>query len=445
MMDTPGPGHYETNQSSLVSTEFTRKMLHNLSKARLKDSTQKSLDTSLALISSKNMISNANLGFGSSAGKVGNPGASVDLGISRFSKGGIPSIPSRFLTPVLKFDKHSNDQSYQYFDTVIGKNQDNQNEIVVAKIAKLEATGQQLGPGSYDPNKKDKMRSPDMAIDRTRRLNNFEKNMTETRVGPGSYGIYSEVERPIKNQTIARAHPMFRTLNVTKKRIKNKGSIRADYEEGNTTSEEETEPGPGKYLKNYHISKLGQQPILHDHPQQFGVLESRFKEFRNQLKHGNQGGPGQYLSQDLIEKFQPKKGVEGTSNFKGAGRIITRNEDPLPGPGSYLKDLPINKNREPGNEHPFAFNEKRFITEDREVPGPGAYKQPDSVKVHLPNKQFSVFKSTATKETEIVIGRDNPGTGEYDNYHQNTIANKDFQGGSANNFVMFTKNNYKLK
>jgi hypothetical protein len=46
------------------------------------------------------------LGFGSSAGKGGYPGASVGQEISRFAKGGIPTIPSRFLTPVLKFDAH---------------------------------------------------------------------------------------------------------------------------------------------------------------------------------------------------------------------------------------------------------------------------------------------------------------------------------------------------
>ena len=31
----PGPGHYETNLSSCVSTEFTRMMKNNLSKSKL--------------------------------------------------------------------------------------------------------------------------------------------------------------------------------------------------------------------------------------------------------------------------------------------------------------------------------------------------------------------------------------------------------------------------
>jgi hypothetical protein len=59
---------------------------------------------------------------------------------------------------------------------------------------------------------------------------------------------------------------MFRTAKEIRKRRKNKGSIRADFEEGDQTSEEEPTPGPGNYLKNYHITTFGQQPILHDHP-----------------------------------------------------------------------------------------------------------------------------------------------------------------------------------
>jgi len=60
------------------------------------------------------------LGFGSSAGKCSNPGACVDTEMKRFAKMGIPVIPSRYLTPILKFDLHETDQGYQLFDTVIG-------------------------------------------------------------------------------------------------------------------------------------------------------------------------------------------------------------------------------------------------------------------------------------------------------------------------------------
>jgi len=39
----------------------------------------------------------------------------------------------------------------------------------------------------------------------------------------------------------------------------------------------------------------------------------------------------------------------------------------------------------------------------------------------------------------LVIGKDNPGIGEYDSQNYKTIAGKEFQGGAANNFVLFSK------
>ena len=52
------------------------------------------------------------------------------------------------------------------------------------------------------------------------------------------------------------------------------------------------------------------------------------------------------------------------------------------------------------------------------------------------------MRSTVTKGLDQVIGRDNPGIGEYDTQHLKTIANKEFQGGASNNFVLFTRKNY---
>ena len=37
------------------------------------------------------------------------------------------------------------------------------------------------------------------------------------------------------------------------------------------------------------------------------------------------------------------------------------------------------------------------------------------------------------------MGKDNPGVGEYDTQHLNTIAATEFQGGAANNFALFTR------
>jgi hypothetical protein len=48
------------------------------------------------------------------------------------------------------------------------------------------------------------------------------------------------------------------------------------------------------------------------------------------------------------------------------------------------------------------------------VPGAGTYSLPDSVVVKNPKQQLGSFKSQVDKSWDIVIGRDNPGIGEYD-------------------------------
>lgn len=170
---------------------------------------------------------------------------------------------------------------------------------------------------------------------------------------------------------------MYRTAKQVKRRVKNKGSIRADFEEGDTTSEEEPSPGPGGYLKQYHTSTFGQQPILHDHPQQFGHLAMRFRN-----KNEDAPGPGQYLSQNMIEKFKPKQGVEGTNNFKAPGRDKLDKIEETPGPQTYKSASMDPVPKASGNGRPFIFNEKRFTSIDFEVPGAGAYNIADGIKVN---------------------------------------------------------------
>lgn len=85
------------------------------------------------------------------------------------------------------------------------------------------------------------------------------------------------------------------------------------------------------------------------------------------------------------------------------------------------------------------MNTKRFADGDNEVPGAGTYSFPDTVVVKDKAKKSSMFKSNADKSLELVMGKDNPGVGEYENNHQGTMANKEFQGGAANNFVLFTR------
>ena len=92
-----------------------------------------------------------------------------------------------------------------------------------------------------------------MTNDRTERKNHFVKMSTDTRVGPGAYLTHQETSKGFI-QTIPKAGM---TSNGKKKRKKNRGSIRADYEEGDTTSEEGEPPGPGDYLTRHHTSTFG--------------------------------------------------------------------------------------------------------------------------------------------------------------------------------------------
>lgn len=103
------------------------------------------------------------------------------------------------------------------------------------------------------------------------------------------------------------------------------------------------------------------------------------------------------------------------------------------------------KEKKSGNNHPFAVNEKRFAVKDNEVPAPGAYDLKSTVTVKNPNHKTSVYKSSThngIRDQDILIGKDNPGVGEYDHQNLNTLAYKEFQGGASNNFVLYTKQNY---
>ena len=78
-------------------------------------------------------------------------------------------------------------------------------------------------------------------------------------------------------------------------------------------------------------------------------------------------------------------------------------------------------------------------------PPPGAYELPDKLGAKEKLKENAVFKSKAEKSTNFIIGKGNPGTGAYENFHQKCLANREFQGGAPNNFVLYTKQGYKLR
>jgi len=115
-----------------------------------------------------------------------------------------------------------------------------------------------------------------------------------------------------------------------------------------------------------------------------------------------------------------------------------------PGPMDYIPDVSSTKiEKEGGERKPFGVNKIRFEKHGNGVPGAGTYKLPDSCQVRAPKQTLASYRSTVDKGlNNIVIGKDNPGIGEYDTQQYKTISNKEFQGGAANNFVLFTRQNY---
>ena len=114
----------------------------------------------------------------------------------------------------------------------------------------------------------------------------------------------------------------------------------------------------------------------------------------------------------------------------------------------YIKDQArsnFGNEREDGERRPFGVNRHRFGGDDNGVPGAGTYKLPDSCQVKEPGYTHASTRSKVEKGLDQVIGRDNPGIGEYDTQHHKTIANKEFQGGASNNFVLFTRQNYQSR
>lgn len=89
---TPGPGSYETG-ANIISKEFTRKLMFN-------QASKNALSTSPSL----HAASLTTAGTGSALRS--NP----QLQFGKTKNFAIPAIPSRFLTPILKFDMNEKDE-----------------------------------------------------------------------------------------------------------------------------------------------------------------------------------------------------------------------------------------------------------------------------------------------------------------------------------------------
>ena len=107
------------------------------------------------------------------------------------------------------------------------------------------------------------------AVNKTKRSENFIKRTTQKSVGPGSYSLEASIDRSIKNPTIPRAEiskHFSDRFGPRKLKRKNKGSIRANWEDDDDSEEDEITPGPGAHLQHHHTSTFGMVPIVHDHP-----------------------------------------------------------------------------------------------------------------------------------------------------------------------------------
>ena len=250
----------------------------------------------------------------------------------------IPSIPSRFLTPVLRFDLQEKDvdalkqnsellnklnqqsdfQSgsiQEAINTSRSKQADGMVEsVLVARVARLTNDGSTLGPGAYNVDQSSRVlgASPRGAVkwqhSKSRRMGDVAgKTQTSTLVGPGAYNTMKKLDRTIQNPTIPRAAHPSRTIQGfgRRKATKNNGTIRDNFEEVESESDadsqngrkpyvdKETSPGPGKYLNSTHMGTVGAaMQYMHNHPGNFGHTAQRFKE----KPTGSHLGPGQYLS-----------------------------------------------------------------------------------------------------------------------------------------------------
>ena len=133
---SPGPGSYETNMS-LVGSDFSKKFQ---SKRNLNNS-----------VTHQQSLQPATSSFLSTAATNRLPG----MGKQKRKNFAIPSIPSRFMTPILQFDqsdKVSNLLEGQY--EVLDGQIDNS---LVSKVARLTNDGHQVGPGQYNVDSSSKM------------------------------------------------------------------------------------------------------------------------------------------------------------------------------------------------------------------------------------------------------------------------------------------------
>lgn len=176
----------------------------------------------------------------------------------------VPSIPSRFLTPIIDASTADNDDE-------------------ICKMSRLVDDPRRVGPGSYQLIEDQIKKSPTNTIDwnrsRTIRTSSLiePQRKTQESVGPGSYTIQGQFYKP--------QQPFFARDGLKPVKVHHdRGSIRNNLEIFGDDSEDEgemvrrrTSPGPGAY-KTLTSSFLGKEANRPSSIQVFGSTVSRFNQ-----------------------------------------------------------------------------------------------------------------------------------------------------------------------
>lgn len=229
----------------------------------------------------------------------------------------VPSIPSRFLTPIIDGVDDSADASGD-----------------ICKMSRLVDDPTKVGPGTYQISEEQTRSSPRAAINWQNSLTKREgikasRNTQET-VGPGSYNGSVASYKP--------SAPFFSRQGMSQTHHKGKvhrgaaaSSIRGNYYDDE--SDDNTTPGPGSYTVDTSMFKQAHHSRTSS-VQLFGSSVKRFNE-----KHMDSGlGPGQYKPKAVIgAKFNSVLRVAGSASFKTPLREdqINGSSFDLPGPGDY--------------------------------------------------------------------------------------------------------------
>jgi hypothetical protein len=128
----------------------------------------------------------------------------------RNSNYNVPTIPSRFLTPILQFET-TEKSGLNSSRGIFTDGDTGQESILVSKVARLTNDGSQLGPGAYNVINSSKHLATSVkgtvrwGNSKSTRQDHFTKNFTSPEVGPGAYHPKKKIDRSIHNPTIPRA------------------------------------------------------------------------------------------------------------------------------------------------------------------------------------------------------------------------------------------------